>query len=251
MKLSLVLLASIAACSYSIHTRAGLGVQTESEASASPASPESSTSSTSSSAGAAPSGPATWKRWEVRGLRLGMPRTAVVAQGYTCGKQPRSSCYKFIDKRCQTHKCELKHDMMDSWFTLDGVQTKLDFITCDFTDSDSALVYRIYYGFAPRQLLTPESTLGKALIAKYGPTSGVDEPSPGDHQGGGRMTFGDMGHTYAPQIIADCNSPNDEPGGQCHLQVDDYSIQDAERSKQAAIDKQNRQANQPTTAPDL
>jgi hypothetical protein len=251
MKLALVLITSIAACNYSLHTSGRLGPRTGGQSSASPESSESSESSGSNSARAVPSGPATWNRWEVRGLRLGMPRSAVVAQGYTCGKQPRSSCYKFLDKRCKTGKCELKHDMMNSWFVLDGVETKLDFITCDFTDSDSALVYRIYYGFAPRQLLTPESTLGKALIEKYGPTSGVDEPSQGDHQGGGRMTFGDMGHSDAPNIIADCNSPNDEPGGQCHLQVDDFTIQTVERSKQQQIDKQTRQASQPTTAPDL
>jgi len=248
MKLSLAcLLTAIAACSYSLQTSAGAGPHLGGHSSASPAS----SSSGATSAGGVPSSPETWNRWEVRGLKLGMPRTAVVAKGYTCGKSPRSSCYKFVDKRCEGHKCVLKQDMMGQWFELDGVRTKLDFITCDFTESDSALVYRIYLKFSPRQLLTPESTLGKALIKKYGPTSGYDAPSDADPDGGGRMTFGDMGHTYTPNIIADCNSPNDEAGGQCSLQVDDFAIEQTEKSKQEDIDKQNRQSRQPTTAPDL
>ncbi len=249
MKLQLVCVMTIAACSYSLQTSAGSGHR--SGGTASPSSSGTSSSGSSDSSGAVPSSPATWKRWEVRGIQLGMPRTAVVAKGYTCGKKPRSSCYLFVDKRCKTGKCVVREDMMGQWFEVDGVKAQLDFITCDFTDSDSALVYRIYYKFAPRQLLTPESTLGKTMIAKYGPTSGFDEPSNEDTDGGGRMTFGDMGHTDTPQIIADCNSPNNVPGGQCSLQVEDYTINSTERSKQEDIDKQNRRARQPTTAPDL
>lgn len=204
-------------------------------------------------AGSGPvSGPAIWKQWAVRGIQLGSTRAQLAAAGFTCGKRASSRCYKLMDKRCDTGLCELREDAFGQWFELNGAKTALDYMTCATTETDAALVYDIRLQFSPRQLLAIDSTLGKAMIAKYGQPSSHDEPPSGDPNGGGRMIWWnpELGNN-GPEIIADCNAPNNAPGGQCSLDVEDDGIRVAERARQEQIDKQRMQARQPKAAPDL
>src|SRR5689334_20402289 len=79
---------------------------------------------------AVPSSPETWNRWETRGVRLGTPRKELIAKGFTCGKAPRSPCYKLVDKRCTKHaRCELKQDAFNNWFELNGQRVELDLLS--------------------------------------------------------------------------------------------------------------------------
>ena len=198
------------------------------------------------------SGPDTWKRYAVRGILLGSTRAALAKQGFTCGKRANSRCFKLMDKRCDKGHCEFKQDAFNQWFELNGAKTDLDYMTCATTKTDSALVYDIMLKISPRQLLTSDSVLGKALIGKYGEPTEVGEPSKGDPNGGGRWIWWnpDIGNN-GPEIIADCNNGNDAPGGQCSLEVEDYGIVSVERSRQEAIAKQRVRQNQPATAPEL
>jgi hypothetical protein len=197
------------------------------------------------------SGPEAWKHYDVRGVQLNMTRAELKAKGYRCGEPGREhSCYKLIDKRCDKGHCVVKQDAMDQWFELNGAKTQLDLVTCQVTDTDAGRCFVIDYYFAPRQLLTPTSTLGKALIAKYGPSSTNEDPQGGDPSGGGRMLWLTT-QSYGPELIASCLATNNEAGGQCTIRVDDYSLRTAEQEKQGEIDKQKMLKNQPTKAPDL
>lgn len=207
-------------------------------------------------AATATSGPETWKKYDVRGARFGMSRAELVKQGYTCGKTPNSRCWKIIDKRCDGHaKCEVKTDAFGSWFEVDGIKTSVDYVSCATTESDGALVYDIVSAFGPRQLLTNDSTLGKALQAKYGESTSVEEGASNDKVGGGRMLWwnNSLGNN-GPNIIVECDGTNDGyavVGAQCILRASDAGVQAMERSKQQAIDAKRKHAAQPTTAPSL
>jgi hypothetical protein len=103
--------------------------------------------------------------------------------------------------------------------------------------------------FGPRQVLEPASPLGKALIAKYGEPTTVDEAPKDDKVGGGRMLWWNAKvGSNAPNITVDCNSSSDEP--QCTLYLNDGGLLDVERAKQVELDnKRKRQVAQP--APQL
>ncbi|MEP6859566.1 MAG: hypothetical protein ABJE66_03040 [Deltaproteobacteria bacterium] len=202
-------------------------------------------------AATATSGPETWKKYDVRGIELGMSRKDLVKKGFKCGKRANSRCYKLMDKRCDKGRCELEEDAFGQWFELDGAKTQLDYMTCATTETDEALVYDIRLEFGPRQPLAEDSTLGKALFAKYGPATEADEVPSSDKVGGGRMLWWnkDVGNN-GPNIVVDCNGTNSE-GPQCSLEVEDYGIQSVERSKQAERDNRKKRDNGPKTAPEL
>lgn len=195
------------------------------------------------------SGPETWKRYVVRGLELGTPRKTLAKQGFTCGKLPNQRCFKVVDDRCKKGRCEFKEDAFGQWFELNGAKTDLDYLTIATTETDSALAYDIKYSFGPRQLLTEDSTLGKALIAKYGSPTKVEEGGSDDKVGGGRMLWwnDDVGNN-GPNIIVDCSNYGEK---KCMLEAEDYGIQSVERSKQEERDEQKKRAAQPTKAPEL
>ena len=236
----------------------------------SPGSTTPSSNSTSSSGGAPPSssgggvlggnrpfaatatsGPEAWKKYDVRGIELGMARTQLVAKGFTCGKRANSRCYKLMDKRCEQGRCELKEDAFGQWFELNGAKTELDYMSCATTETDAALIYDLRLVFGPRQLLSPDSTLGKALIAKYGDATHVDEAQKEDKVGGGRMLWwNDTIGSNGPTITVDCNGTNME-GPTCTLTASDDGVRSMERSKQEDIDTKRKHDNQPKTAPAL
>jgi len=194
------------------------------------------------------SGPEAWKRYEVHGFQLGVSRAALKKQGFTCGKEPTTSCYKIVDKRCDKGRCQLKEDAIDQWFELNGAKTELDVIAVTTTETDSALAWQIKLLMSPRQLLTKDSTLGKALTAKYGDPVILEDPPQGDPVGGGRWIWWnpEIGNN-GPEITVNCNGEVT----QCSLVVEDEGIRSVERSKQQDLDKQKVRKNQPTKAPDL
>jgi hypothetical protein len=200
-------------------------------------------------ANTATSGPETWKKYDVRGVQLGQTRKSLADRGFKCGKRANSRCYKVMDKRCETGRCELKEDAFGQWFELNGAKTELDYMSCATTETDSALVYDCRLKFGPRQVADETSTLGKALIAKYGEPSKVDEAPKEDKVGGGRMLWwNEKVGSNAPNIIVDCNSSSDEP--QCTLYLNDGGLLDVERAKQVELDDK-RKRNTPQAAPSL
>jgi len=197
-------------------------------------------------ANTAVSGPETWKKYDVRGVELGQSRKSLADRGFKCGKRANSRCYKIMDKRCDSGRCELKEDAFGQWFELNGAKTELDYMSCATTETDSALVYDCRLKFGPRQVADGSSALGKALIAKYGEPSTVDEAPKEDKVGGGRMLWWNAKvGSNAPNITVDCNSSTDEP--QCTLYLNDGGLLDVERAKQTELDdKRKRQVAQPT-----
>jgi hypothetical protein len=195
------------------------------------------------------SGPETWKRYVVRGFELGTPRSVLAKKGFNCGKRANSRCFKVVDDRCKKGRCEFKEDAFGQWFELNGAKTDLDYITIATTETDGALAYDIRYAFGPRQLLAEDSTLGKALIAKYGSPTKVEEPGSDDKVGGGRMLWwnDDVGNN-GPNIIVDCSNYGEKI---CMLEAEDYGIQSVEHSKQEERDDKKKRAAQPAKAPDL
>src|SRR3954468_23624781 len=125
-------------------------------------------------------------------------------------------------------------------------------MTVGTSETDAARIYDIKLYFGPRQLLTSDSTLGKALIGKYGSPTEESEPSSDDPNGGGRWGFwnADVGNN-GPNIVADCNAPNNEPGGMCSLDVEDWGVVAVDKARQEERDKQKVRAAQPAVAPDL
>jgi hypothetical protein len=199
----------------------------------------------------ATSEPATWKKYDVRGVELGMSRKELAKKGFKCGKRANSRCYKIMDKRCEKGgRCELKEDAFGQWFELNGAKTNLDYMSCATTETASARVYDCRLLFGPRQVLEPESVLGKALIAKYGEASKTDDPPSEDKVGGGRMLWwNEQAGSQAPNITVDCNSTTDAP--QCTLYLNDGALLDNERSKQTELDEHEKRSNGPKTAPEL
>ena len=195
------------------------------------------------------SGPETWKKYKVLDLELGTSRVALEAKGFTCGKHPNQRCFKIVDDRCKKARCEFKQDAMDQWFEMNGAKTSLDYVTIATTDTDSALAYDIKYIIRPRQLLSPDSTLGKALTKKYGEATDIDDPDSSDKVGGGRMQWRnpDVG-SNGPNIVVDCSSTYQD---YCTVDVEDYGILSVERSKQEERNEAKKRANQPNTAPAL
>jgi hypothetical protein len=201
-------------------------------------------------AASATSSPEWWKKYDVRGVQLGQTRASLAQRGFTCGKRANSRCYKAADKRCDKAKCVVREDAFGQWWEADGVKTELDYITVATTETDSALVDDIRLQFGPRQPLDHDTQLGKALIAKYGEPTSVDEGTSSDKVGGGRMLWWpEKEGSNAPNIIVDCNGSNGE-GPQCSLMCSDGAILDRERAKQQAIDDK-RKRNAPQPAPEL
>ena len=202
-------------------------------------------------ANTATSTPEVWKKYEVRGIQLGMSRKELVAKKFTCGKRANSRCYKLMDKRCDQGRCDLKEDAFGQWFELNGAKTDLDYMSCATTETDAALIYDCNLMFGPRQLLAPDSTLGKALAAKYGQASYVEEAQKEDKVGGGRMLWrNEKVGTNAPNITVECNGTNME-GPQCSLNVNDGGLMSAERAHQQDLDVKHKHDTQPATAPAL
>jgi hypothetical protein len=210
-------------------------------------------------AATATSTPDTWKRYELRGIQLGMSRKQLRGMGFTCGERANSRCYKIMDDRCKQGVCKLKTDdtFGDQWFELNGSKATLDYMTCATTETDAALIYECRLQVSPRQLLTADSTLGKALIGKYGMYVQKDDPQDGDPEGGGRMLWWNTeSGNNGPEINADCSSMIDGMSGkplehQCKITVSDEGIRKMEQEKQAERDQQKMRASQPTTAPSL
>ena len=197
----------------------------------------------------ATSGPELWKRFDVRGVRLGMSRAELVKRGFKCGENPNSKCLKIDDARCKGHACEF--DDSDNVFKRDGAQIDLDYIVCETTPTDAALVWHIKAGITPRQLLTPTSVLGKAITAKYGPPDGKNDLDPHDTKGGGFWSWrlGDGNATL------NCSTPQgeyDSPGYRtCYLELVDHGVERLEDQRQDQRNQQKRDASQPTAAPAL
>jgi len=203
------------------------------------------------------SGPALWKQWTTHGIPLGTSREELKKAGFNCGERANQRCFKIIDERCKTGRCELGEDklMGEQWLELNGARTELDYMSIATTETDTAKAYEIRYVFGPRQLLAESSTLGKALVAKYGKPSVVNEPWQGDPMGGGSMVWQNKELGGAgPMVDASCNPSNGNDMAAtrtCKITVSDDQIRIVEKRNQEDRDKQKMLHSQPTTAPSL
>jgi len=210
-------------------------------------------------AATATSGPDAWKRYELKGIQLGMSRKQLKDMGFTCGERANQRCWKIIDDRCKTGVCKFKEDVTwgEQWFELNGNKATLDYITCRTTETDAALVDECRLQVSPRQVLAADSTLGKALIAKYGEPVEKTAADTSDPEGGGRLLWWnpELGNN-GPEVDADCTSEIEAVSGkylqkQCRITVSDDGVRKMALEKQADIDAQRKKAAQPTTAPQL
>lgn len=205
-------------------------------------------------AATATSGPEVWKRYDLRGIQLGMSRKHLLDLGFSCGERANQRCFKVMDARCKTAVCKFKEDKTfgDQWFELNGNKTALDYMTCATTESAAALVYQCRLQINPRQILAPDSTLGKALIAKYGMYVEKTDPESSDPEGGGRLLWWnpELGNN-GPKVDADCTSEIDGMTGkplehQCKIDIEDDGLLKMEREKQEELDANKKRAAQPT-----
>jgi hypothetical protein len=139
-----------------------------------------------------------------------------------------------MDPRCDGHKCDVHSDAFGQWWEVDGLKTTLDYMSIATTETDAALAYDIHLAFGPRQPLDRDSTLGKALQAKYGDSTSVEEGANNDKVGGGRMLWwnSEIG-SNGPNVIVECNGTNGE-GPQCTLSAGDNGTFEAGRHRREA-----------------
>jgi hypothetical protein len=154
----------------------------------------------------------------------------------------RRTCVKFLDERCAGRPTKINHvssssdrpagqlcfmDEGNGGTYLDGkfMSPPLSAIAIVATDTSRPRVYEIRYTFA-KDMLTTDSKLGQALIAKYGKPSHVDPPTRMD------WTAADA------QLGASCGASEGAQGNYCTLTVSDTTLLDSERSKQKAADEQ-------------
>lgn len=229
-------------------TSSGLGGST-------PATSTSSTSSGDASPADRVDQAAAWKKLTLKGIALGTGFFEV--PGFTCGPDPslrgfstyRRTCVKFLDERCAGRPTKINHvsshsdmpagqicfmDEGNGGTYLDGkfMSPPLSAIAIVATDTSAPRVYEIRYTFA-RDMLTTDSKLGQALLAKYGKPSHFDPPT-------------QMSWTAADaQLDASCGGSEGPQGDYCTLTVSDTTLLDSERSKQKAADEQLAKRNAP------
>lgn len=219
--------------------------------------------STSTTTSSSPSSPSeshgdtagAYERFAIQGNKLGVPLESQA--GFTCGP-PRGTdgfttqnhgCVKFTDARCEGRKTEIHHirssgdlpkgqtcfmdeftggTYLDRTF-MSPVLTSMHLIG---TDSNNPKVFQIVYTFAADDL-TPDSKLGKMLIAKYGEPTYKNPPIQMS------WTQGDV------QLSASCRSTVGPQGEYCTITVEDDALDRAEREHQRVAEEAARKQNAP------
>jgi hypothetical protein len=196
-----------------------------------------------------------WQRFAVQHIELGTAFDKV--PDMTCGPDPasqgystyRHTCVRFLDERCAGRPSKIHH--IRSTADLPGGQScfmdegsgatyldrkhqvpELFSIAVVATDTRAPRVYEIAYTF-PKDLLTPDSKLGQALIAKYGTPSSTTPPI--------RMSW-TAGNV---RLDAACGATEGPQGELCTLTVGDTDLLDSERAKQKAADEAAEKRNAP------
>jgi hypothetical protein len=161
---------------------------------------------------------------------------------------------KFLDARCAGKKTKIGHISStgdvpagQSCFMDEGsgatyldrkfTSPPLSAIAIVGTDTSAPRVYEINYTFA-NDVVTAESNLGKALIAKYGVPTTTNYPI-------------QMGWTDGDVVVrAACGSTEGPTGEFCTLSVSDTGLLDTERSIQQEADEAQEKQDAPP-APEL
>ena len=196
-----------------------------------------------------------WKKFTVREVTLGTEFSKV--PGFTCGPDPvskgftsyRHTCVKFLDERCKGRPSKIFHirssadlprgqacfmDEGSAGTYLDGklMSPPLSYLSIVATDTSAPRVYEVNYTFA-NDVLTDQSNLGKALIAKYGPPQERNEPL---------TMFWQSGDVT---LRADCGATQGPAGEFCSIKVSDDAFHDSERAIQQAFDDEQKLKNGP------
>jgi|HubBroStandDraft_6_1064221.scaffolds.fasta_scaffold56264_3 hypothetical protein len=184
-----------------------------------------------------------WKRFAIKDVKLGTELSKLKQAGFTCDHQDfRPACVMFLDAKCKGRptkitpanvgsqmpagqSCFLNSVAGSAWggTFLDRKLVTLSHVVVEGTHSNVPRVDQIIYRF-PKDVLTEDSNLGKALIAKYGKPNRADPPT--------SMTWTT---TTDPNIIlsAMCEAQSDD----CRLEVSDDDFRTAEGSIKDAADK--------------
>lgn len=191
-----------------------------------------------------------WKKLSILDVSIGMDFDKV--PGFTCGPDPvsqgftsyRHTCVKFLDAKCKGRPSKIFHirasgDLpkgqscfMDegagsTYLDRKSTTAPLSSISIVATDTSAPRVYEINYTFA-KDVLTDDSNLGKALIAKFGKPSSRNDPIQWS------WTIGDT------TLTAGCGTTEGPTGDYCKLSVSDTVLLDAERSLQQAFDDEQK-----------
>ncbi len=203
-----------------------------------------------------------WSKFAIQGVQLGAPLEHQA--GFTCGPPPGTdgfttqnhSCVKFTDDRCKGRPTKIHHirssadlpkgqtcfmDEMNAGAYLDRalMQPTLRYLRVVGTDTTAPLIFRIEYTFAADDL-TPDSNLGKALIAKYGAPSYAGPPTAMS------WSIGDVSLSAACRQIGGDRAAL---GELCTITVEDGSLDGTERSLQEQANADRRKAAAPEAPP--
>lgn len=205
--------------------------------------------------GVYPEKAAAWKKFEVQGLRIGMPLEKQA--GFTCGPPPGTngfttqnhSCVKFVDERCKgratkIHMIRVAADVpggqncfMDefngaTYLDRKFISPPLKYVRIIGTDTTAPLIAEIDYTFAADDL-TDDSNLGKALIAKYGQPSSKNNP------------IAWSWNVEDTTLGASCRSTVGPQGEYCTLSAEDRKLDQVERSIQEEANEAAKHKNAP------
>jgi hypothetical protein len=192
-----------------------------------------------------------WKRFAIKDVKLGTELSKLKKAGFTCDHEDfRPACVLFLDPKCKGRPSKINPANVSSQVPagqscflnsnpgsgfgatyLDRKLTTLSHVVIEGTHSNVPRVDEITYRF-PKDVLTEDSNLGKALIAKYGKPNRADPPT--------SMTWTT---TTAPNIIlsAMCEAQSDD----CRLTVSDDDFRTAEGSIKDDADKAQDVKNGP------
>ena len=185
-----------------------------------------------------------WKRFTVKDIQLGTELSKL--KGFTCDTNVgayRHTCVMFVDDRCKGRKTYVKsisfaadvppgqgctYNASNGGMYLDRKPTTapLSAIAVVGTDTDVPRAYEIHYTFA-KDVLTAESNIGKALIAKYGPPDFSNPPI--------SMRWNVQGIDDLYQL-SECGGTVGPTGEFCMIQAYDGPLLDSERSIKQASD---------------
>jgi len=188
--------------------------------------------------GTYPERAAPWKRFTVKDLQLGSEIDKI--PGFTCDAKVggyRHTCVRFLDEKCKGRKTYVKsisfssdvppgqgctYDSSTGGTYLDRkpTTTPLQGLALVGTDTDVPRAYEIRYIFA-KDVVSADSNIGKAMIAKYGKPDFVNEPI--------QMRWNTPGIDDL-FLVLECGGTQGPTGDYCLIQVYDGPLLDSERS---------------------
>ena len=157
-----------------------------------------------------------WKRYAVRDIVLGTPLARL--RGFTCDAS-HGVCEKILNPAICETACDVAQD------------ERLEYLRVTPAATDTKRIYRIEYRFRTSDYLSPDSSLGRALISKYGKPEALE---PEYRQ---RALWQGAHGSEGPQVEISCAS------GTCTVVAEDRELAYAEEQQQRQIDIARQKAH--------